>query len=51
MNPPEKDKPAAARKPYRRPVLQSYGSVRAMTSAGGTMSMNMDNIGFKSKTS
>jgi hypothetical protein len=50
MKPHDNEKPAAARKPYARPVVQSYGSVRAMTRTGGTMSANMDGANSKSKT-
>lgn len=50
MKSPEKEKPATRRKPYAKPVVQAYGSVRSITRAGGTMSANADGLGFKSKT-
>ena len=40
-----------ARKPYRKPELKVYGTVRAMTRNVGTMGMNSDGPGPMSKTS
>jgi hypothetical protein len=42
--------PKPPRKPYRRPTLEKYGSVRALTKiSGGTMGAN-DQVQTKNKT-
>ena len=50
MKSPEKPRPAA-RKPYRKPELKVYGTVRAITRNVGTKGMFSDGAGPMSKTS
>jgi len=53
MKSPDKKPPADAgktRKPYSRPVVRKYGTIRALTRNAGTKSPNSDGPGMTSKT-
>ena len=50
MNTRDPRSPKKPRKPYRRPVLENYGTVRTLTKvSGGTMGAN-DTVQTKNKT-
>jgi hypothetical protein len=50
MKSPEKPRPDS-RKPYRKPELKVYGTVRAITRNVGTKGKMSDGAGPKAKTS
>jgi hypothetical protein len=49
MKPPEKPS-SAERKPYSKPELKVYGTVRTLTRNVGTMGFMSDGAGPKAKT-
>ena len=53
MKSPDKKPPADAgktRKPYSRPVVRKYGTIRALTRNAGTKAGNSDGPGMTAKT-
>ena len=51
MKSPDPSRKAPARKPYAKPQVRVYGTIKAITRNAGTMGMNSDGPGMTAKTS
>ena len=52
MKPPEKDplEPATGKRKYAKPVVRTYGTIRALTRNVANKALNSDGGGKKAKT-